>query len=163
MLKGSHPGKLRPFHCWVGSGEQTSGSLQFLQVSCLLPHRWLAYFDTLRQFPVRISQELSDTPLIHASLLHQGMTHASDSRTLCGIPRTTLPQCQKRSKGQNNCRQRVVRYTCLHPRVPEVNRISIGEVYQVTVHELLHLLGLDHCIYFACLMNGSGSLDEDHR
>ena len=35
--------------------------------------------------------------------------------------------------------------------------------YQVTVHELLHLLGLDHCIYFACLMNGSGSLEEDHR
>jgi len=34
---------------------------------------------------------------------------------------------------------------------------------KVTVHELLHLLGLDHCIYFACLMNGSGSLDEDHR
>jgi len=34
---------------------------------------------------------------------------------------------------------------------------------KVTVHELLHLLGLDHCIYFACLMNGSGSLEEDHR
>ena len=52
----------------------------------------------------------------------------------------------------------------LHPRVPELNRSRVlGEVYQVTVHELLHLLGLDHCIYFACLMNGSGSLDEDHR
>ena len=37
------------------------------------------------------------------------------------------------------------------------------DAYQVTVHELLHLLGLDHCIYFACLMNGSGSLEEDHR
>ena len=37
------------------------------------------------------------------------------------------------------------------------------DAHQVTVHELLHLLGLDHCIYFACLMNGSGSLEEDHR
>jgi len=32
---------------------------------------------------------------------------------------------------------------------------------KVLVHEMCHLLGLDHCIYFACCMNGSGHLRED--
>lgn len=29
------------------------------------------------------------------------------------------------------------------------------------VHELLHMFGLDHCVYASCLMQGSGNLDED--
>jgi predicted Zn-dependent protease len=28
-------------------------------------------------------------------------------------------------------------------------------------HELLHMFGLDHCVYASCLMQGSGNLDED--
>ena len=32
---------------------------------------------------------------------------------------------------------------------------------KLLVHEVCHLLGLDHCIWFACLMNGSGHLRED--
>ena len=32
---------------------------------------------------------------------------------------------------------------------------------KLLVHELGHLLGLDHCIWFSCLMNGSGHLRED--
>ena len=35
--------------------------------------------------------------------------------------------------------------------------------HKVCSHELLHLLGFDHCIYFCCLMNGSGHLAEDLR
>ncbi len=31
---------------------------------------------------------------------------------------------------------------------------------KLLVHEVGHLLGLDHCIHFACLMNGSGHLAE---
>jgi len=33
---------------------------------------------------------------------------------------------------------------------------------KILVHEICHLLGLDHCIYFACVMNGSGHLAEDY-
>ena len=32
---------------------------------------------------------------------------------------------------------------------------------KLLVHELGHLLGFDHCIWFSCLMNGSGHLQED--
>ena len=34
---------------------------------------------------------------------------------------------------------------------------------KLLVHELGHLLGLDHCVWFSCLMNGSGHLREDFR
>ncbi|XP_059092841.1 archaemetzincin-2-like isoform X2 [Tigriopus californicus] len=34
---------------------------------------------------------------------------------------------------------------------------------KLIVHELGHLLGFDHCIHFACCMNGSGHLEEDFR
>lgn len=33
---------------------------------------------------------------------------------------------------------------------------------KILVHEICHLLGLDHCIHFACVMNGSGHLTEDY-
>ena len=32
---------------------------------------------------------------------------------------------------------------------------------RLLTHEIGHLLGVDHCIYYACLMNGSGHLQED--
>uniref|UniRef100_A0A0G4HN23 Uncharacterized protein n=1 Tax=Chromera velia CCMP2878 TaxID=1169474 RepID=A0A0G4HN23_9ALVE len=32
---------------------------------------------------------------------------------------------------------------------------------RLAVHELGHMLGLDHCVFFQCCMNGSGHLEED--
>ncbi|XP_033749960.1 archaemetzincin-2-like [Pecten maximus] len=34
---------------------------------------------------------------------------------------------------------------------------------KLLVHEIGHLLGIDHCIYYDCCMNGSGHLSEDFR
>jgi len=34
---------------------------------------------------------------------------------------------------------------------------------KLLVHELGHLYGIGHCIYFDCIMNGSGHLEEDFR
>ena len=31
------------------------------------------------------------------------------------------------------------------------------------MHETAHLLGVDHCVYYSCCMNGSGHLAEDFR
>lgn len=35
--------------------------------------------------------------------------------------------------------------------------------FKTLTHEILHLLGVDHCAWRACLMNGSGHLAEDVR
>lgn len=34
---------------------------------------------------------------------------------------------------------------------------------KLLVHEICHLLGIDHCIFYDCCMNGSGHLQEDFR
>jgi archaemetzincin len=34
---------------------------------------------------------------------------------------------------------------------------------KLLVHETCHLLGIDHCIFMDCCMNGSGHLEEDFR
>lgn len=34
---------------------------------------------------------------------------------------------------------------------------------KLLVHEVSHLLGVDHCIWYSCCMNGSGHLQEDFR
>lgn len=34
---------------------------------------------------------------------------------------------------------------------------------KLVVHEICHLLGIDHCIFYSCCMNGSGHLEEDYQ
>merc|ERR1712072_1523511 len=38
--------------------------------------------------------------------------------------------------------------------------LSLHRSCKVMTHELGHLFGLKHCVYFRCLMNGSNHLDE---
>ena len=41
------------------------------------------------------------------------------------------------------------------------SRIILQRGCRLLVHEISHLLGLGHCVYFDCCMNGSGHLQED--
>ena len=45
----------------------------------------------------------------------------------------------------------------------KTERLIFERSAKLLVHETMHLLGLDHCIYFDCVMNGSGHLEEDFR
>ena len=45
----------------------------------------------------------------------------------------------------------------------ENKRIVLQRSCKLLVHELAHLLGVDHCIWYNCCMNGSGHLMEDFR
>ena len=40
-------------------------------------------------------------------------------------------------------------------------RTMLQRSCKLLVHEVAHLLGLDHCIWYSCCMNGSGHLAED--
>lgn len=46
---------------------------------------------------------------------------------------------------------------------PEKACLMIHRSCKLVVHEILHLLGVDHCVFFDCCMNGSGHLAEDFR
>jgi predicted Zn-dependent protease len=50
------------------------------------------------------------------------------------------------------------------PRAPmtrQCRRESLRRVCKLIAHEIMHIYGLDHCIYKRCLMNGTGHLVED--
>lgn len=38
-----------------------------------------------------------------------------------------------------------------------------SRVCRTTAHELGHCLGLDHCVYYACIMQGTAGMAEDYR
>ena len=42
-------------------------------------------------------------------------------------------------------------------------RLVLQRSMKTLAHEVGHLFGIKHCIYYMCLMNGSGHLDEDFR
>lgn len=45
----------------------------------------------------------------------------------------------------------------------ERKQLILERSVKLLVHETMHLLGLDHCIYYDCVMNGSGHLEEDFK
>lgn len=81
--------------------------------------------------------------------------------------------------GQASLRQRVGVYSFAryHPsfyeyddghrhgdRTPEaIRQLILRRSLNVMVHELGHMFGIQHCVYFHCVMNGSNSLDESDR
>lgn len=51
--------------------------------------------------------------------------------------------------------------TSLSPE--ECRKQTTLAAFKTMTHEILHLLGVDHCAFASCLMNGSGHLAEDRR
>ena len=45
----------------------------------------------------------------------------------------------------------------------ERQRTILQRGCKLLVHEICHLLGIDHCVFYECCMNGSGHLQEDFR
>ena len=44
-----------------------------------------------------------------------------------------------------------------------LSKLWLSRVCRTASHELGHCFGMDHCVYYACSMQGSGSLAEDAR
>lgn len=45
----------------------------------------------------------------------------------------------------------------------EQKSVMLQRSCKLLVHEIAHILGVDHCIWYSCCMNGSGHLSEDFR
>lgn len=41
--------------------------------------------------------------------------------------------------------------------------ILLQRACKILVHEIAHMYNIGHCVYAACIMNGSGNLEEDYR
>jgi archaemetzincin len=59
-------------------------------------------------------------------------------------------------------------YSILPSSIPTSSQTSLaalwlGRVCRTASHELGHCFGIDHCVYYACIMQGSASLAEDVR
>jgi archaemetzincin len=53
--------------------------------------------------------------------------------------------------------------TSPHPSSEALAALWLARVCRTASHELGHCFGLDHCIYYACVMQGCASLAEDAR
>ncbi|RDL39625.1 Uncharacterized protein BP5553_03965 [Venustampulla echinocandica] len=49
------------------------------------------------------------------------------------------------------------------PSAIALSGLWFGRVCRTASHELGHCFGIDHCVYYACCMQGTGSLREDSR
>ncbi len=49
------------------------------------------------------------------------------------------------------------------PSAAELSGLWLGRVCRTGSHELGHCLGIDHCVYYACAMQGTASISEDAR
>lgn len=47
--------------------------------------------------------------------------------------------------------------------IKEQRSVMLQRSCKLLVHEIAHILGVDHCIWYSCCMNGSGHLGEDFR
>ena len=54
-------------------------------------------------------------------------------------------------------------YTEIKCSDDEKKRLLLARSCRLLVHEIAHVLGVGHCIYYECCMNGSGHLEEDFR
>ena len=45
----------------------------------------------------------------------------------------------------------------------DTENVLLSRSCKLLVHETCHLLGMGHCVYMDCCMNGSGHLEEDFR
>ena len=48
-------------------------------------------------------------------------------------------------------------------RYDQTNELLLKKACSLVCHEIGHLCGLEHCIYYRCIMNGSNSIEEDSK
>lgn len=51
----------------------------------------------------------------------------------------------------------------INPSPSALSTLWLGRVCRTAAHELGHCFGIDHCVYYACAMQGTGSIREDVR
>ncbi|KAJ5692627.1 hypothetical protein N7462_002050 [Penicillium macrosclerotiorum] len=106
-------------------------------------------------------------------------SHCKDYMAMCYASSGTHVKRQKRSGSKNALRGEEQRdsETCpLEAAISSYKSLSsielsseaitslwLGRVCRTAAHELGHCFGIDHCVYYACAMQGTASMSEDVR
>ncbi|XP_065882687.1 archaemetzincin-2-like [Dysidea avara] len=56
-----------------------------------------------------------------------------------------------------------IEVSTLHELTPDEYQLLQWRAIKVLTHEIGHMFGLQHCVYFSCLMNGSNNAEEGDR
>jgi archaemetzincin len=111
------------------------------------------------------------TQLLTTDLLGLLQKHLpADAFALLGITMTDLYPDPKWNFvfGQASPRDRVGVYSFARydpefyggPRVADLHKLMLRRSCKVLAHEASHMFGIEHCIWYRCLVNGSNHLDE---
>ena len=87
-------------------------------------------------------------------------------RDCCGAPSKTKKAKPDSSMSDQTPMQAAVsaRNTLqTSPTPSQLSSLWLSRVCQTASHELGHCFGMDHCVYYACVMQATGSLREDVR
>ncbi|KAF2430256.1 hypothetical protein EJ08DRAFT_589402 [Tothia fuscella] len=79
---------------------------------------------------------------------------------------TTQQQQQQQQDDSSPMRLAINAHTSLSfdpPSSTALTNLWLSRICKTSSHELGHCLGLDHCIYYACIMQSTASLAEDAR
>ena len=67
------------------------------------------------------------------------------------------------SHGQRVGLYSVYRFHRWIPEGQDADKVALRRTLKTSVHEIGHILGMAHCTFYHCVMNGSNSLDESDR
>jgi len=93
-------------------------------------------------------------------------------RACCGLSDTTrskrkLPDTAEDNddddEGETLLQKALSAYTSRSSESPNLSNLYLARICRTAGHELGHCFGMDHCVYYACSMQGSASLPEDSR
>ena len=118
--------------------------------------------------PATKRRKLAHRPATHAAAADPKTTTCASVPNLSSIPNPSplraainvFTQTQTQTQTQTeDLRQPSSSTTSSLP----VQRLWLSRLVRTTTHELVHTLGLDHCPFYACLMQSTTGMAEDYR
>lgn len=163
---------LQPLEQFSSDGPSVQRLKEFTEAFFSLPVKVLQVFDTGRaRITTRINPETNKPQMLTGdvlNLLKQRLP--KDAYCLLGITLCDLypDPAWNFVFGQATLSERVGVYSFARydphfwgEESPDREKLILRRSCRVLAHETGHMFGIEHCIYFHCVMNGSNSLPED--
>lgn len=162
---------LQPLEKFPADGPSLSRLKSFTEAFFSMPVRILPASLPTARITIRVNPSTGKLQLLTGDILRLlGQRLPRDAYCLLGITLTDLypDPAWNFVFGEATFKERVGIYSFARydPRFsgedsPDRANIILRRSCKVLAHETGHMFGIDHCIYFQCVMNGSNTLPED--